>query len=414
MKYKYLLIGNSAGAIGCVEGIRQIDKVGSICIVSDEPHHTYSRPLISYLLYGKTDRERMLYRDRDFYKDNGVDKRLGVRAEKLDARKKIVILQDRAEIKYEKLLVATGSRPFVPHMQGLEKVRKRFSFTTLDDALALEKELTENSRVLVIGAGLIGLKCAEGISDKVSKITVVDLADRILPSILDDKGSVMVQQHIEKHGIEFILSDSVAEFSENTATLKSGKKLEFDILVIAVGVRPNTELVGEAGGKVNRGILTDDKCRTSLKDVFAAGDCTESFDVSSGQEKVLALLPNAYKQGEVAGITMAGGCDADYDDAIPMNAIGFWGMHVVTAGSYEGESRVYETENSYKKLVTRDGVLKGYILIGDIKRAGIYTRLVREQTPLDEIDFELVAENPQLMAFSKETRKTDLAGGRAK
>lgn len=405
----YVIIGNSAAAIGCVEGIRQVDKKGKITIISGEPYHTYSRPLISYLLLGKTDGERMKYRDSDFYANNQVKTLLGQKAVSVDKDKKEVTLDGGKHIKYDKLLIATGSKPFIPPMEGLAKVEKKFTFMSLDDAKALENAITKDSRVLIIGAGLIGLKCAEGIQNRVKHIHVVDLAGRVLPSILDPAGSSMVQEHIEKHGVVFTLSDSVKVFTKNTATLQSGKKIPFDVLVLAVGVRPNTELIACAGGTVNRGIITDDTCKTSLPDIYAAGDCTESRDITTNESRVLALLPNAYMQGECAGICMAGG-KAVYDKAIPMNAIGFFGLHVITAGSYDGEEHIVTGEKSYKKLVTKDGLLKGYIMVGNVERAGIYTALIREKKSLEMIDFALIKERPQLMAFSKRERANTLGG----
>ena len=399
----YVIIGNSAAAVGCIEGIRQADKAGSITVVTDEPHHTYSRPLISYLLLGKTDEERMKYRPDGFYEENGVTLLAGRRAETVDPEKKTVSLDDGQILSYDKLLVAAGSRPFVPPIKGLDGVENAFTFMTLDSAKALEKALGKEKRVLILGAGLIGLKCAEGIADRVGSLVVADLADHILPSILDREAAAIVQRHIEDHGVSFLLGDGVDSFEGNTAVLKSGKRVSFDVLVVCVGFRPNTSLVSEAGGDVARGIRVDEHCKTSLPDVYAAGDCTESFDVSCGQERILALLPNAYLQGNCAGINMAGG-EASYENAIPMNAIGFFGYHVLTAGSYLGE--VYEASegDSLKKLFYEDDRLKGYILLGDVARAGIYTSLIRKGTPLSSLDFELICEKPQLMAFTREER----------
>lgn len=240
----------------------------------------------------------------------------------------------------------------------------------------------------------------------------MDLADRVLPSILDEEGSAIMQRHIEKHGIRFFLGNSVARFSSaHTAELKNGESVEFDILVTAVGVRANTQLAAGIGCAVNRGIVTDEHCATNLPGVYAAGDCSESFDISTGTERVLAILPNAYMQGETAGICMAGG-NKRYDRAIPMNAIGFFGLHIITAGSYDGEAWVEKTESSYKKLVSKENFLKGFILIGDVARAGIYTSLIREQTPLDTVDYELLKQKPQLMAFTSELRAVKLGGAR--
>lgn len=405
---KYVIIGNSAAAIGCVEGIRQVDQKGEITLIASEPHHTYSRPLISYLLYGKTDEQRMKYRPNDFYKKNKVTKRLGETVTEIDKKQKTVTLKSGEKIQYEKLLVATGSNPFVPPMEGLENVKNRFSFMTLDDAKALDKTLKKDTKALVVGAGLIGLKCVEGILDKVATVDVVDLADRILPSILDETGSDLVKKFLESKGVKFHLKDSVEKFEKDKAVLKSKKTVEFDVVVIAVGVRPNISLVKDIDGKCHRAIITNNKCETSIKDIYAAGDCTESADCATGDMKVMALLPNAYMQGETAGINMAGGTKL-YENAIPMNAIGFFGYHMITAGDYVGQTYEALDGENYKKLFYKDNRLMGFIMIGDVMRAGIYTSLIKNKTDLTTIDFELIKEKPQLMAFSKKKRSEFLA-----
>lgn len=405
---RYVIIGNSAAGVAAAEGIRSRDKSGEIVMISEEKFPAYGRPLISYYLLGATDRAHMDYRPSDFYEKNGITLRLGVRAEKIDPVRRTVLLSDGSEIGYDRLLAATGSRPFVPPAEGLSEVKAKFTFMTLADALALEKALSEKKEVLIVGAGLIGLKCMEGILGRVKKVTVIDMADRVLSSILDEKGSQIVQRQLEARGVRFVLSDSVVRFEEGRAKLKSGGEIAFDLLVMAVGVRPNIELVKEAGGKTDRGIVTDEGMRTSLPDVYAAGDCTESSDIASGKRRILALLPNAYRQGYCAGENMAGG-DARFGDAMPLNAIGFFGSHILTAGAYEGESFITGEGDTYRRFFVKDGVLKGFILIGAPERAGIYTALVRERRSLSEVDFEMLKTEPRLSAFSAEERKKALA-----
>ncbi|MCL2077941.1 MAG: FAD-dependent oxidoreductase [Oscillospiraceae bacterium] len=403
-KAKYIIIGNSAAGIGATEGIRQVDKQGEITIITDEKEHTYSRPLISYLLLGKVRQETMKYRPDNFYKQNNCSLLHGSVTE-INPKEKQVILADGKPIKYDKLLVATGSRAFVPPFEGLETVKNKTTFMSLDDAVKLDKMLSQNQlnkRVLIVGAGLIGLKCAEGISKSSSKITVLDLAPQILSSILDEGGAKLMQKHIEDKGIEFKLSANIGYFEENAAVLKSGEKIDFDILVLAVGVRPNTELL-KGIAEIERGIVINAKSETTAPDIYSAGDCTQTLDVSSGQDKIMALLPNAYMQGECAGINMAGGEKA-FDKAIPMNAVGFFGLHVITSGNYDGEVYSENTDSTYKQLFYSDNKLNGYILIGNVEKAGIYTALIRERTLLDSIDFELICERPGLMAFTKEER----------
>lgn len=402
---KYLIIGNSIAGTAAVEGIRSVDGKGKITIVGEEKYHVYGRPLISYYLLGSTDRAHMDYRPADFYEKNDVKLKLGVRATALDADKKLVTLDNGDTISYDKLLIATGSRPFDPPMEGIDSARSRFRFMTLDDALALEKALAPDKKVLIIGAGLIGLKCLEGIAERVQSVTVVDLAPHILPSILDDTGAAIVQRSLEAKGARFYLGDSVAKFEGNVATLKSGKTIDFDILVTAVGVRANIELVKDAGGKVGRGICADECGRTTLKDVYAAGDCAESHDIATGTDRVLALLPNANFQGRCAGVNMAGG-NAKFEKAVAMNAIGFFGTHVFTAGAYVGDCYKEQEGDTYKALFYKDDQLKGFILIDMPERAGVYTMLLRDRIPLSSVNFEALKHEPGWNYLPDEVRKS--------
>ena len=411
---QYAIIGNGIAAAGCIEGIRSIDTKSPIVVVSKERHPVYCRPLISYYLEGKTALDKIGYRPDDFYEKNGCTVLYGESAVQIEYENKTLVLSGGSTVPFSELCVAIGSSPFVPPFDGLDTVQNRFSFMTLDDSLALEKAVSPESRVLIIGAGLIGLKCAEGLHNRVKRIAVCDLADKILSSILDDDTAPMVRAFLEMHGIDFYLSDSVARLDGNKAFMKSGKVIDFDILVTAVGVRANTALVAEIGGKVNRGIVVNEKMQTSLAAVYAAGDCTEGFDISLGSDRVLALLPNAYMQGFTAGVNMAGRTKV-FDNAIPMNSIGLLGLHIMTAGSYIGEKdggTVYmqKDDAACKKFFVRDGLLKGYILVDQVERGGIYTALIRSQTPLETVDFDLLRENASFMAFSSEDRRKKFGG----
>lgn len=410
---RYVIIGNGVAAAACIEGIRSVDPQGTLTVLSEEPHEVYCRPLISYYLEGKTDAEKMKYRGADFYSENAVKVFYEEKAASIDTARKRVVTEKGNEIAYTDICIAAGSSPFIPQFEGLETVPKKYSFMTLDDAYALEKAVTENSRLLIIGAGLIGLKCAEGLKERVKEITVCDLAERVLSSILDTECAALMQEHLEKNGIRFLLGDSAKSFSGNKAFMNSGKEVEFDILVLAVGVRANTQLAKDAGCDVNRGILIDDRMQTSLEHIYAAGDCAEGTDITSGEHKVLAILPNAYLQGYCAGINMAGG-KAVFDKGIPMNSIGFFGFHAMTAGSYYTEAdggKMYEdkTDTSIKRLFTKDGLLTGFILIGREERAGIYTSMIREKIPLADVDFDLLKSAATNAAFTEEKRKFDFS-----
>jgi NAD(P)H-nitrite reductase large subunit len=335
---------------------------------------------------------------------NGVSVLYGRTAVKIDSADRKVTTDDGKVLSYDSLLIAAGSSPFVPALQGLDTVTRKYGFMTLDDALALETAVTEDTRVLIIGAGLIGLKCAEGLYEKAGSIIVCDLAGRILSSILDDECASLVKRHLEEKGISFLLNDSVLSFENGRAFMKSGKTQDFDVLVLAVGVRPNISLIKDIGGDTGRGITVSSRMETSVKHIYAAGDCAEAYDISSGERKVMAVLPSASIGGYTAGVNMAGG-DARFDTALPMNSIGFFGYHIMTAGSYEGELYEERTSEGIKRLFIKDGVLKGFMLLGMSERAGILTSLIREKTPLKEIDFDLMKKGATTAALTGDMRK---------
>ena len=479
---RYVIIGNGVAAAACIEGIRSTDPDGSIDVVSAERHDVYCRPLISYYLEGKTDLSRMRYRSQDFYDSANCSVHRGWKAVRIRKDAREIELDDGSVLPYTALCLATGSSPFIPPFEGLDTVENRFSFLTLDDAFALEKALTPESRVLygtkaaainpagktvraadgevvpydtlcvaagsspfvppfdgletverpftfltldeavalkaatevrkkvlIVGAGLIGLKCAEGLRGRAESVTVCDLADRVLSSILDAESAGIVQRHLEEHGIRFCLKDSAVLFEHDRAQMKSGASIPFDVLVLAVGVRANTSLLRDIGGETDRGILVDPYMRTSVPGIWAAGDCAQGYDLSTGTKRVLALLPNAVMQGHAAGVNMAGG-SSSFDKGIPMNAIGFFGLHIMTAGVYEGDLYEEKDERSLKRLYTKDDLLKGFILVGRQERAGIYTSMIRERTPLSSVDFETMKHTATTAAFSSDARRKKFGG----
>ncbi|MCR4660784.1 MAG: FAD-dependent oxidoreductase [Clostridia bacterium] len=403
----YVIIGGGIASVACVEGIRKKDKLGKIYLISGENKPTYCRPLISYYLQGLTDFNKMKYRPDEFYTDNNCELIYDY-ATSINPKEQKVYLKN-GEIKYDKLCVATGSSPFIPPFNGLDTVDKKFTFITEDDALAIEQNTNKDSNVLIIGAGLIGLKCAEGICEKVNKITVTDLSTRVLSSILDDECASFMQKKLEEHNIDFLLGDSIVEINTNTALFKSGKLITFDVLILAVGVRTNTAIFKSAGGLVNRGIIVNEKQETSLANIYSAGDCAEGFDSAKGEKRVLAILPNAYMQGFTAGLNMAGD-SATLTNSIPMNSIGFFGLYAMTAGIYEGEMYEEKDAEHIKRLFFKDNCLIGFIIIGKINGTGIYTDLIRNKTKLSDEAIELIKKSPSLTIYSKETRKKVLGG----
>ncbi len=412
---KYVIIGNSAAAVGCIEGIRKNDAKGSITVISDETHHVYSRPLISYYLAGKVTPENMVYRKKDFYEKNNVETIFGIKATAIDPKKKTVTLEDGKSVEYDKLLVATGSSPFVPPVDGLKDQSNVFTFLKYDSALGIDKLISPDAKVVIVGAGLIGLKAAEGLAPVAGSVDVVELAPRVLPMILDEDAALPVQKRMEENGVTFhlgIVADKVVGSGKvEKVILKDGTQLECDVLVMAVGVRPNVAEAKGAGVEVNRGILIDDKMRTNVADIYAAGDVTEAVDLNTGERKIMALWPNAYAQGKAAGYDMSG-AENDFAGVFPMNAVGFFGLPIITAGIQDGEGTQLLSKNEgimMRRFIVKDDKLVGMILVGDVDRAGIYTYLLSEKIPLSSLTKKLTDDNFGLMAFEYEKMKERLS-----
>ncbi len=209
-KVKYLIIGNSAGGIGAAEAIRQVDRAGSITIISDEPYSAYSRPLISdYLAEGRP-LEKMLFRPADFYEKNNIHALLGKKVERLDIGEHAVELDNGGKIAWEKLLLATGGLPIVPQIEGIGG-RGVFTFTTLDDARAIDQFLNGAARAVVLGGGLIGVSVTEALVKRGIKVTMVEMKERILNTILDEESSALEDEALKQAGVNIIPGRTVAE-----------------------------------------------------------------------------------------------------------------------------------------------------------------------------------------------------------
>ena len=285
----YLIIGNSAAGVTAAEFLSAAAPDKSIVMVSHEPYRCYGRPLISYLLEGKTDREHLDYKSADFYEKRGIETLFGAEFEAvaLDAAAHEVKLAGGEEISYGKCLLATGSVPFVPPIAGMEGRANAHTFITLDDALAAWDDVraaTERahaegreSRVVVIGGGLIGMKAAEALSHHADRIDVFDRSPRILPAVLDADGAAIVSRLVEPHGIFCHPSMSVDEMlgegeRVTHVRLTDGSDEACDMVIVAVGVRPASKLAVEAGAEQGRGLICGPDLQTSLPDVYAAGD----------------------------------------------------------------------------------------------------------------------------------------------
>ena len=414
-KIKYLIIGNSAGGIGAAEAIREVDEVGTIAIISDEPYPAYSRPLISEYLAERRPLERMLFRNADFYRKNNIQAVLGKTVEQLNTDAHIVDLDNGKRIAYEKLLVSTGGSPIVPEIEGIEK-EGVFTFTKLDDAKAIDQFLGEypkrRGRAVVIGGGLIGVSVTEALVKRGVEVTIVEMKERILNTILDEEAAVLEEETLRQAGVEIITGHTVAKVSSywgnavTSVTLDDEQPIPCELVIVAIGVQPRTELASGTEIKISRGIVVDRYMATSCPDVYACGDAAEAFDFVYGENRLNPLWPNAYLGGRIAGFNMAG-VSTEYQGGTAINALKYFGLAVVSAGmvnppdnSYELLSKKYD--HSYKKVILKDGLVVGMVFASDIEKAGIVFGLMKDRVNVDDFKQALVAQDFGLVSLPEE------------
>ncbi len=422
--YKYLIVGNSVAAISAAENIRKIDPKGSLAMVFEENFPApYPRPLITYALAGKVDWTKITYKSKEFYRRHNIETFPGKKVVKIDPEAKKAFLENGKEINYHKLLLATGSRPVIPPIKGIDK-KGVYTFTTLNDAHEINSRLRFAKQALVIGGGLIGLKGAEALISLGIKTTIVELLERLLAPVLDIYGAQLVKEVFEEQGATVLTGISVTEIlprSGNKASvggvrLSNGKEIPAEIVIVATGVAPRKELAEKAGIKTNKGILVNERMETSAKDIYAAGDVAEGYDIIVKNYRPLLIWPNAFLQGKVAGLNMAGKNER-YEGGVAMNSTNFFGYPIASAGLTNPENeKEFEIlyfkkpkEKIYRRLILKDNKLLGFITAGKVSPNGLLVNLIKKQTNIKSIKRNLLNINFSLIDFPKKYRQSLLA-----
>ncbi|MFP4029649.1 MAG: NAD(P)/FAD-dependent oxidoreductase [Candidatus Brocadiia bacterium] len=419
----YLIIGNSVTAVGAVRGIREHDSENAITVVSREPHHTYSRPLISYLLAGKVAEGDMFYCPENYCEKNQIEPVLNVEAKKVDSDEHSVALENGENMSYDQLLIATGGSPIVPAELAGTDAEGVFTFTTWQDAREIDRWIENRSveRAVAVGAGLIGLKSMEALVERGIQTTVVELADRVLGSTFDGPASRLAANQMRDAGVDVRCGTTVRKIKQENGRisgveLQGGEPVKSELLVFAIGVRPNVGLVQNAGVKIGDGIIVDGRMRTTAPDIYAAGDVAEAQQRLSDGYGTLPIFPDAHRQGHVAGVNMAGG-EENYAGGLAMNSVDVFGLPTISVGLTNPESDEFEilqladeADKSYRKIVLKDNRVVGAIFIGCIDRAGIVTGLIREEVDVSDFKEHLLTDDFGLVSLPKDYRKHVVSG----
>jgi NAD(P)H-nitrite reductase large subunit len=417
MQTKYLIIGNSAGGIGVAEAIRQADKEGSLTIVSEEPYPAYSRPLISKYLAGERTLEEILFRPFDFYDQNNIIFLPGKKVSHLELDHQTVRLEDGEQIAWEKLLLAVGGKPIFPRMKGSSK-RGVFTFTNLDDAKAIDRFLDNARKAVVIGGGLIGISVTEALIKRGVDVSVVEMKERVLNTILDQQASLMAEEVLKQAGVEIIAGQTVVKVNGRGTVeeviLDNGAAIPCDLVVVAIGVLPRPELALNAKLEINRGIVVDRHMATNYPGVYACGDVAEAYDFVYGENRLTPVWPNAYFGGRIAGLNMAG-VTTEYPGGTAINSLNYFGIDIASAGmptapNDDGYETVSKQEGDiYQKVILKNDRIAGMIFVGNIDKSGIIFGLMRDRVNVESFKQSILADDFSLAFFPRSLWQERLA-----
>ena len=409
-----VIIGNSAAGLNALESLRRLDSEARVTVVSAEPGPAYSRVLLPYFLRRRLPYERLFIRGYEDYRRLGAECLVGTRVEQVEPARGTALLDDGRRLPYDRLLVATGSRPVKPPIPGLESPGV-FHLWTLKDALSLDPLLQPHRRLLVLGSGFVALQAAWAAAARGLKVTVFELLPRIMPKALDRKSASILAEQIRAHGVDLrtgVQTEAVERESSGSHGVSirgSGRAEVFDVLVIATGVQANTELLLDSLPKARPGIPVDARMQTGLVGVYAAGDVALGPTAYGELHESHALWPTAVEHGKVAGREMAGH-STDYRGSLNMNVTQMFGVTVASMGRYDedvtlrddedagpvttrlgGKLRVWERIEPESprcvRIVTRDGIPIGATVIGDSTDAALLGQLrpfVRLRRPLPQ------------------------------
>ncbi len=372
---KYLVIGNGMAGLSAIKEIRKNDKEGTITVVTNEPYHTYFRVKLTELICEDYEEKDLLLNSPEWYEENNIDVRLRKIVEKIDYENRVALLDNGEEIKYKKLLLATGSRPFIPPITGNFK-KGFFALRNLKDLSFIQDYLEDRRKVAVIGGGLLGLEAAWSLKELGKEVSIIEFAPHLLSRQLDEEFSIKLEEKLKKEGFNIYLDTAAEEvLGDDNRTdglrLSTGETLETDAVLISSGVRPDLDLVIDSVVENERGIKVNNKLETNIDEVYAAGD------VAQIGETVLGLWTAANEQGKIAGANMSGG-NEEYDIPKLFASLNIGDIKLFSAGQISDVDKVYEYENdkTHNKIFVKNGKIVGSILFGDTKEMGKYRRAV--------------------------------------
>jgi len=395
--YKYLIVGASAAGMAAAHTIRQYDRDSSIGIFTDEMDSPYFRPLIPFLISGKKKASDMFMTGSGLYVEKDISINTGMRVAGLNISAKQISLSNRSTVSWDKILLATGSSPFMPYnIEGLD-TQGVFALRTLSDARLMAKLVEQSNQVVMLGGGILNLKTAFAFLEKGLKVTLVVYSPEVLSQLMEPEDALLIRKALDEAGLDIITGVNVTAVQSEKGKVKSvildnGVELPCQMVCVGKGVKPNVDFLADSKISVNKGIVADTYTACNVPDVYTAGDVAVTFDPISGTPMQTALWTNAVEMGRCAGKNMAGIKTAYSGTFGILNAtqvadVPFVSMGTVHINQTDLEVYRYHTDKSYRKLIfSADGnQLLGAVFVGNIQNAGLYRYVIREKMKTNHI-----------------------------
>lgn len=381
---KYVIIGASAAGISGAETLRRLDDKCEITLVSEDKF-VYSRCMLHHYVSNHRNLEQLSFIDKDFFGNNRVNWIKGRAVKSVKSNEKIIILDNGETINYDKLLIATGARATIPPIENLREGKNVHTLRDLNDILSLDELAKKCKNAVVIGAGLVGLDAVSALIERGINVSVMEMSDRILPLQLDKEAATVYESALKERNVEIYTNVKVVSTSLDnnnnvvSVNLEDGRKIPCEFVIVAAGVRANTEFLEGSGIKVDRGIVIDEKLRTNMEDIYAAGDVCGT-----------GIWPIAAKQGRYAAYNIIGKEEKLFNDYFQFkNTLNFFGIKTVSIGNINDEEDmdvdIYKNHDIYKKIIHKDGIVKGILFQGDIDYCGVWTQIIKNEINISKI-----------------------------
>ncbi len=388
----YLIAGASHAALAAVHAIRLIDADGSLTVIGRNLTPPYSPTLLPYVVSGRTDARDVFLRDEEYFAHARSSYRCGHALVRVEPDSRTAELDDGSRLHYGKLLLATGARPVIPAIPGLDATPYHV-LRTLDDALGLRAALARARHAIVLGAGLIGMHAAESLARAGARVTLVELQEQVLPGYFDADAAAMIARAFEREGVTIRAGARAVSVEAGPGgillRLEEGAPVSGDLLLVSAGVAPEVEFLADSQIRCDRGILVDSSMRTSIEGIWAAGDVAQAASFYDSRPVLNPILPDAVEQGRIAGMAMAGDPALQgYRGAVPINTYTYFGRHAVSVGSRvappcaEIVVRHEAHAERHLRIILAEGRLHGLFAVNTPIDPGVMWQLIRRRVDL--------------------------------